>query len=213
MSRGRNSHFGDYDRSVFINCPFDSRYRPFFDCIVFTVLHCGFRPRCALEIDDASQVRIDKIFSIIGECRFGIHDLSRTELDRSSKLPRFNMPLELGIFLGAKWYGRGRQARKICLVLDREPYRYQKFISDIAGQDIQAHGLDQAKATTVTRDWLRAGAKRSMPGGREIHRQYRRFERRLPELCRRMKLALSEMTFNDATNIAAEWLKIELGAK
>ena len=34
-----------------------------------TVHDCGFVARCALEEGDASQVRIDKIYSIIAECR------------------------------------------------------------------------------------------------------------------------------------------------
>jgi hypothetical protein len=118
---------------VFINCPFDAQYQDLFEAITFAVFDCGFRPRCAREADDGSQVRITKIFDIIESCKFGIHDLSRTETDPQSNLPRFNMPLELGIFLGSKRFGRGRQRQKICLILDREQFRYQKFISDIAG--------------------------------------------------------------------------------
>jgi transcription initiation factor TFIIIB Brf1 subunit/transcription initiation factor TFIIB len=53
-----------------------------------------------LEVSDASQVRIEKIAGIIAACKFGIHDISRTELDPTTHLPRFNMPLELGLFLG-----------------------------------------------------------------------------------------------------------------
>ena len=66
-----------YDRRVFINCPFDAQYKPLFEAIVFAVRDCGLRPRCALEIDDASEVRIEKIFKIIAECRYGVHDISR----------------------------------------------------------------------------------------------------------------------------------------
>lgn len=58
-----------------------------------------------MELDDGGQTRIDKLYGLIGECRYGIHDLSRTELDDVNQLPRFNMPLELGLFLGAKRYG------------------------------------------------------------------------------------------------------------
>ena len=104
-----------YNDNVFINCPFDSVYKPLFDAMIFTVHDCGFIPRCALEEDDASQVRIDKIYSIIADCRYGIHDISRTQLDAASGLPRFNMPLELGIFLGAKKFGIEAQKRKKCL--------------------------------------------------------------------------------------------------
>src|SRR5205085_10402919 len=126
----------EYNESVFINCPFDGEYKALFDAIVFAVNDCGFVPRCALEEDDGSQVRVQKIYEIIAACRLGIHDLSRTEVDETTRLPRFNMPLELGAFLGAKHFGNNRQKRKACLILDSEKYRYQKFISHIAGQDI-----------------------------------------------------------------------------
>ena len=42
-----------------------------------------------------------KICQLILESPYGIHDLSRIELDPSTQLPRFNMALELGLFLGA----------------------------------------------------------------------------------------------------------------
>lgn len=69
-----------YADNVFVNCPFDTDYKPIFDAIVFAVFDCGYVARCALEIDDASQVRIDKIARIIAESKFSIHDISRTEL-------------------------------------------------------------------------------------------------------------------------------------
>lgn len=128
-----------YDDFVFINCPFDDRYQELFRAIVFAVVDCGFSPRCALERSDSGETRIDKLFRIISECRYGIHDISATELDPVNRLPRFNMPLELGIFLGATRYGTTKQRRKSCLILDREQYRYQKFCSDIAGQDPKTH--------------------------------------------------------------------------
>jgi hypothetical protein len=209
----RNSRFADYNSSVFVNCPFDRTYKPVFDSIVFAIIHCGFRARCALEIDDASQVRIEKIFSIVEECRFGIHDLSRTQLDAVSRLPRFNMPLELGMFLGVKRSGDARQPAKMCLILDRQPYRYQKFISDIAGQDIRAHASRQRDAVSLTRDWLRSCSGRAMPGGIEIYRQYLQFRRDLPQLCTRLRLEISEATFNDFISIIAEWLKAELASQ
>lgn len=121
-----------YDYNVFINCPFDAAYGPMLYALIFAVHDCGFEARCTLEIDDAGRVRIDNIFALIHECRFAIHDISRTELDEEYRLPRFNMPLELGVFLGAARFGSGGQKEKGCLILDREQYRYQKYISDIA---------------------------------------------------------------------------------
>ncbi len=155
-----------YASSVFINCPFDGEYLPIFRAIVFTVSVCGFVPRCSLEHDDASQVRLEKIYRLIGSSTFGIHDISRTELDGENQLPRFNMPLELGFFLGAKQFGSGRHRSKRCLILDRDRYRFQKFISDIAGQDIKAHGDSPEMVIRTVRDWLRSAAKPGEDAGR-----------------------------------------------
>src|ERR1039457_1436875 len=94
----------DYEESVFLNCPFDDEYKEIFNAIVFTILYCGFYVRCAKENSDTIEVRIDKIFKIIRECKYGIHDISRVELN-TSNLPRFNMSLELGIFMGCKEFG------------------------------------------------------------------------------------------------------------
>ncbi len=113
----------EYGSAVFINCPFDAQYKPIFEGVVFAVMDCGYWPRCALELDDSSEVRIDKIFKIIADCKYGVHDISRTEVTSASGLPRFNMPLELGIFLAAKRYGCSKQKKKVCLILDSAPYR------------------------------------------------------------------------------------------
>lgn len=99
-------------RDVFINCPFDDDFAPGFRALVFGVIGCGYRARCAREVDDAAETRIEKLYRIIEQSRYGIHDISKTELDSDSGLPRFNMPLELGIFLGAKRYGREDQRKK-----------------------------------------------------------------------------------------------------
>lgn len=85
-------------KDVFINCPFDTGYRPILTAIVFAIHDLGFVARSALERDDGGEVRLSKIEGIIEQCKFGIHDLSAVELDTSTHLPRFNMPLELGLF-------------------------------------------------------------------------------------------------------------------
>lgn len=194
--------------NVFINCPFDAAYKPLFDAIVFTIHDCGFIARCALEEEDASQVRIDKIYTIIADCRYGIHDISRIELDENSGFPRFNMPLELGIFLGAKEFGIGDQKKKKCLVLDKEPYRYQQFISDIAGQDIQAHKNDAEIIVKVVRDWLRtASGRQTIPSGSIVWRRYQTFLRKLPQTAVELRLDAEDLIFNDYAAVIAKWLE------
>lgn len=199
----------EYDHSVFVNCPFDEEYRQLFEAVVFAVHDCGYIARCALELDDASEVRIDKIMRIIAGCRFGLHDISRTQIDSATSLPRFNMPLELGLFLGAKRFGRAEQNLKSCLILDVDQYRYQKFISDIAGQDIAAHGGDTGRAIRRVRDWLsNATSKASrIPGGKAIAARYILFRQGLPAFCERLHLSVDELTFNEYVLQVEEWLK------
>jgi hypothetical protein len=197
-----------YDTDVFINCPFDQDYRGIFDAVAFAAMDCGLRPRCALEVDDSGQVRLDKIVELIRSCRFGVHDLSRTELDEEHRLPRFNMPFELGLFMAARRFGSGKQRRKVSLILDRDRFRYQKFLSDIAGQDIRDHGNDPHRAIGVVRDWLRSHAKdRPIPGGELIGRRYKEFLRELPRLCAPLGLNATALTFPDYTHLIETWLK------
>lgn len=201
----------DYNDNVFINCPFDEDFKEIFYAKVFTVFDCGFRARCALEEDDGGEVRIEKIAKIINQCRYGIHDVSRTELCKKTKLPRFNMPLELGMFLGARKYGDSHQKRKSCLITDSEQYRYQMFISDIAGQDIRSHANKPGDAITVVRNWLNAASKRTtIPGGKDISERYEAFKRDLPEICLAAKIGEDELTFNDYSTFVSEWLKAPL---
>lgn len=199
-----------YNDNVFLNCPFDSAHKQLFDAMVFAVHDCGFIARCALEAGDASQVRIDKIYNIIAGCRYGIHDISRTDLDEPSGLPRFNMPLELGVFLGAKRFGINEQKRKNCLILEKEQYQYQQFISDIAGQDVSAHNNDPEEIVTVVRNWLRNTSKRrTIPSGSIIWERYQKFRQELPQIAQAFQLEVEELIFNDYTFVLAEWLKTQ----
>lgn len=197
-----------YARNVFINCPFDSTYRPLFEAILFVAYECGFYPRSALEVDDSSEVRITKITGIIRESRLAVHDISRTQLDRGTRLPRFNMPLELGIYLGAKFFGSGEQRRKAAIVLDVDRYRYQKFISDISGQDIRAHGGSTDEAIRQVRDLLSTHLEAGvfLPGGDTIIARYSRFRSALPGMCTQLHLEAAMLNFRDLTGLIVTWL-------
>jgi NAD-dependent DNA ligase len=194
-------------RDVFINCPFDKLYEPLFRVLVFTVIVCGFRVRSALELDDGSTTRIDKLYSIVEECRYSIHDISRTQLDKASKLPRFNMPLELGIFLGAKRYGGSVHKSKRALILDIEKYRYQKFISDLAGMDIHDHGDSPEKAIREAQNWLENVSKRKLPSAKICVSTYKAFSKDLPGLCAANDLDIEDITYSAYQSLIVAWLK------
>lgn len=175
---------------------------------MFAVHDCGFLARCALEADDGGEVRIAKINRIIRECRHGIHDISRTELDPNEKLPRFNMPLELGLFLGAREFGGARQKQKRALILDTERYRYQKFCSDIAGQDIKAHEGSIEKVIRAVRNWLTTTLEGSvlLPSSARIAERYKNFLAELPKMCAPFHLDPNDLQFVELRTLVEEWV-------
>lgn len=191
---------------VFINCPFDDAFAPTFRALIFAIIVCGFRPRSARELDDGGQTRIDKIYGLVEECRYGVHDLSRTELDAVHNLPRFNMPLELGLFLGAKRYGGKHQKAKRVLILDVEQYRYQRFISDLAGMDIHEHGGDAVRALREVRDWLANVSRRELPSADRVQRAYDAFVADLPDLAAVLEFDMAQIPYVDFERIVARWL-------
>lgn len=199
-----------HDRDVFINCPFDRTYRSLLRALVFAVYDCGFRVRSALEVDDSGEVRVQKVLRIIRESPFAIHDISRIEPDPNSNLPRFNMPLELGLFLGAKAFGGPEQQAKRCVILDHEPFRYQKYCSDIAGQDIRAHRGKPHVAIEIVRNWLStapAAEGTVIPSGSVIARRYKMYRAALPAGCQKLQLNPRRLTFGDDVTLVVAWLK------
>ncbi len=199
----------NYSDQVFINCPFDQRYNRLFYAIVFTILDCGFVPRCSLEVANATESRLLSIIALIKECNYGVHDLSRLTLDKRSQLPRFNMPFELGMYYGAKAFGQGVQQRKSCIILEKEPYRYQKFISDISGIDIIAHDNSAENLITAIRNWLKTSSKRTtIPAPEFICSQYSKFQKDFRTVCKKRGIDSRTMPFIDLTQNISDWLNI-----
>jgi hypothetical protein len=178
-------------RSVFINCPFDSDYKPLLRATCFAVLACGYAPRCALDYSDSGAIRFTEIVRMIAECDLSIHDISRVELDTDSRLPRFNMPLELGADLGLRLEGPVRQRRRRTLILDAVAHRYDKTLSDISGMDIEAHGNDGRQVIRHVRDWLNANRKPGvsiLPGAAAIYEDHEAYLKIAPDIVRGLRL-------------------------
>ena len=193
-----------YNDSVFINCPFDDQYAPILRAIVYTVYRCGFFPKTALDEDDGSDNRLAKIIRKIRDSKYGIHDLSRIE-PNDAFLPRFNMPFELGIFFGAKNLGDDQQKRKNALVLEKEKYGYQKFISDLNGIDTKAHNDDPEIAMKKVRDWLRtASGRKTIPGYTVLLDQFKEFTLHLPALTQALGFTVDNIPFVDFLNLVEE---------
>jgi hypothetical protein len=195
-------------KAVFINCPFDDRFKVILRAMVFTIISSGYHPRCALDISDGADIRIGKIARMIGECDWAIHDLSRVETTRG--LPRFNMAMELGVHLGARLLGKGRHRHKRALILDAEPHRYDQALSDISGQDIDVHKNKPNEAIRCVRDWLSPYNSPPLPGADAIQDDYRVFLKdiRKTETLTKLRLHPDKLTHPDFLHIVRDWITV-----
>jgi hypothetical protein len=87
-------------------------------------------------------------------------------------LPRFNMPVELGLDLGCRFYGESPLPTKQSLILEAERDRYRRALSDIAGNDIRAHKNDPATLVDEVRRWLWLATRKDLPSGSLIWLRY-----------------------------------------
>jgi len=143
-----------FDRSVFVNCPFDEEYSPLLQAIAFSITDLGFFPRLAPENADSSANRLDRIAELIRSSKYAVHDLSRSKSVAAGEYVRMNMPFELGIDHGSRLFGSGKLSNKAILILEYYPYDYQKALSDISGWDICSHQGDHLKAVRHVSTWL-----------------------------------------------------------
>jgi hypothetical protein len=107
-------------------------------------------------------------------------------------------------------FGTGNQKKKSCLILDREPHRYQTYCSDIAGQDIRAHDNRLSEAVKVVRNWLSGhlmSRNIQVPGHAKVFERFERFQRELPTLCAGLQLAPKDLIFNEYTALVVGWLR------
>ena len=170
--------------NVFINAPFDDEYARLFDALIFTVYACGYRARCALEENDSGDIRLDKLVQLISASPRSIHDLSRVELGEN-ELPRFNMPFELGMSLGAKRFGsRSHRTDKIKIMVT-EPYKLPAYLSDLGGNDPDAHHADPRALIRIVRNFLEVSpAGAPLPGPAKLVETFEVFTAEQPELAR-----------------------------
>jgi hypothetical protein len=144
----------EFDKSVFINCPFDHKYYSLLRPLLFTIGYLGFIPRIALETSDSGEPRVEKICQLIKSCRYSIHDLSRLKARKRGEFYRLNMPFELGVDYGSRRFGSNRFQTKRYLILEEHAYNYKQALSDISGLDIKAHGNKPNKVVQAVRNWF-----------------------------------------------------------
>ncbi|WP_292645900.1 hypothetical protein [Mesorhizobium sp.] len=165
-----------FERSVFVNCPFDESFAPLLQAIAFCITDLGFFPRLAPENADNAANRLDRIIELIRGSKYGIHDLSRCKSNTAGEYARLNMPFELGLDHGCARFGAGQLPGKTILILEDTRYDYQKGLSDISGWDIHAHESDYIKVVRIVSSWLIRQAAADPVGPSKIQGDYLTFQ-------------------------------------
>ena len=198
-----------FENSVFINCPFEPCYEDLFKAVFFTVIACGFNPVSALDENDGG-LRIEKIKEKIEGCQYGIHDISLIDLDEDSKLPRFNMPFELGLDFGCKTYGGLQFKKKNFLIFESSRYKLQVYLSDLAGCDPRCHNRQTEMEIREIRKWLNSAVAEigrfRLPGEKIIKEAFDRFLTKFPSICADMKVDVGSISHNDLLHAMRNWI-------
>lgn len=166
--------------SVFLNIPYDNRFRRLYLAYIVGLTQLGLTPRATLGIPGGER-RLDRILALIQSCRYSIHDLSRVELDRTPPpTPRFNMPCELGLTIT---WEKLNPDRHTWFVFESRVRRLQKSLSDLDGTDPNIHG---GTVEGIMRELCNAFIRRrgSQPSVPEMMRTYRKTMRQLDDILR-----------------------------
>lgn len=124
--------------NVFLNVPFDPGYSGLFTTLIGGLIAVGLEPHCVLEIPSGGQNRLERIYGLVERCGVSIHDLSRVTLSGPLRVPRFNMPFELGIA-----YGLTHRQPHQFFIFEARDHRLQASLSDLNGHDPHIHGGTQ----------------------------------------------------------------------
>jgi hypothetical protein len=178
--------------SVFLNIPYDEAFEELYLAYIVGLTQLGLRVNATLAVPN--QGRLDTIIDLIEQSDFSIHDLSRIEL--SHGIPRFNMPVELGLAL---YRSRITGAKHRVFVFESRRYRAQRSTSDVNGIDPQIHGGTPKGLMAALRNIFRQpGDVTTVP---EMLTSYRAVKRKLPELRRNAggKSLFEAAVFKDLT--------------
>jgi hypothetical protein len=193
----------EYEKSVFINCPYDAEFEEMFLAIVFTVAAFGFIPRSARDSEGRADTRIDRITETLANCKYSIHDLSRFTGEGIGNLARFNMPLELGIALALRHERRNAGPNHNWVVLVPGGHQHQRFVSDLNGFDPSRHELTVRSVVREVSSWLRMQDDiiQPVPSAAAVLDAFEAFKAQVSE---RRRAALDRSNWSDILEAAYE---------
>ncbi len=163
------------NKSVFLNIPYDLQFTQQYFAYITAVSAMSLVPKATLGI--AGSRRLDRIASLIENCAYSIHDLSRVQLDRNApRTPRFNMPFELG--LAVAWAQAHPQHK--WFVFESTRRRLNKSLSDLDGTDPYIHGgTVRGVMREVCNAFVSPVKQPTVPQMMKMYRELRRDARRI----------------------------------
>ncbi len=169
---------------VFLNIPYDLQFQDLYIAYIVGLTQLGMDVTATLA--HPNQDRLAKIIELIEKCKLSIHDLSRIE--SSKGIPRFNMPLELGIALY-----RSTKAEHNVFVFESKALRAQRSTSDINKLDPRIHsGNPKGVISALHSIFWQPNNPPTVP---EMLRSFKAVKTKLPEL---LKNAGSKSPFEKA---------------
>jgi len=161
--------------SVFLNIPYDDAFEDLYLAYIVGLTQLGLRINVALAVPN--QDRLETVIGLIERSNFSIHDLSRIEVSKG--VPRFNMPVELGLALYRSRVTKGLHRVHI---FESKRYRTQRSTSDINRIDPQIHyGKPKGLMAGLRNIFRQPGDVTTVP---EMLASYRAVKRKLPDLRR-----------------------------
>lgn len=159
----------DSNRRVFLIIPYEPDYlEQYLAPLTFSILSCGFEPRIAA--DTRFEDREKRITQRIHTCDLCISDVSprwvedgswidktKRVISRHAKLPRYNVPYELGRFTATKKLDDLAPEDAIApdaLILSDSGDQIVRYFSDIRNRGVERYARSVEGLITPVRDWL-----------------------------------------------------------
>jgi len=162
------------NESVFLNIPYDKEFEDLYLAYLTGLTMLGLVVKITSEAPNNNS-RLDTIIKLIQASTYSIHDLSR--ISTVDGVPRFNMPLELGMAL---YHAKVGPEEHHVYIFEQESYRIQRSTSDLNGIDAFIHDGTPKKIMANLRSIFRREAEISKVP--EMMRVFQELKRSLPTI-------------------------------
>jgi hypothetical protein len=104
------------------------------------------------------------------------------------------MPFELGLAMGLKYFGPSQARKNTALILIKKQYSLAGYLSDLAGNDPQAHDDDPKKLIRFVLRYLKkTPANKLLPGAVSIANLFEEFKDALPTMAEKAERTVDEV--------------------